>query len=91
MSAMELPIGITAASRSSLILGLDDRGQPEEGGYHEDLLPGLRHRYSVYGRRPERTELTARSTSREAMEWIDGDVKREAILGATRTLEPAVR
>jgi hypothetical protein len=45
--------------------------------------------YSVYGRRPERHELTARSTSREAMEWIDGNVKREAILGATRTLQTA--
>ena len=45
--------------------------------------------YSVYGRRPERPELTARSTSREAMEWIDGDVKRKAILGATRGLQSA--
>ena len=45
--------------------------------------------YSVYGRRPERHELTARSTSREAMEWIDGNVKREATLGVTRTLQPA--
>jgi len=42
--------------------------------------------YSVYG-----PALTARSTSREAMEWIDGNVKREAILGATRTLETAAR
>ena len=45
--------------------------------------------YSVYGRRPERPELTARSTSREAMEWIDGDVKRKAILGAARGLQSA--
>ena len=45
--------------------------------------------YSVHGRRPERPELTAKSTSRQAMEWIDGDVKREAILGATRVLQPA--
>lgn len=44
--------------------------------------------YSVYGRRPERPELTARSTTRQAMEWIDSDVKREAILAATRTLQP---
>jgi len=43
--------------------------------------------YSVYGQRPERPELTARSTSREAMEWIDNNVKRDAILGATRTLQ----
>jgi len=47
--------------------------------------------YSVYGRRPERPALTARSTSREAMEWIDGNVKREGILGATRRLETAAR
>lgn len=45
--------------------------------------------YSVYGCRPERSELTTRSTTREAMHWIDGDAKREAILGATRTLQPA--
>ncbi len=45
--------------------------------------------YSVHGRRPERPELTAKSTSRQAMEWIDEDVKREAILGATRALQPA--
>ena len=44
--------------------------------------------YAVYGRRPERPELTARSTTREAMEWIDRDVKRDAILGAARTLQP---
>ena len=44
--------------------------------------------YSVHGRRPERPELTATSTSRQAMEWIDGHVKREAILGKTRTLQP---
>ena len=47
--------------------------------------------YSVHGRRPERPELTASSTSREAMEWIDGDVKREAVLGAARTPQPAAR
>ena len=41
--------------------------------------------YSVYGRWPNRSELTARSTSREAMEWIDGDVRRNGILAATRT------
>ena len=45
--------------------------------------------YSVYGQRPERPELTARSTSREAMEWIDNNVERDAILGATRTLQTA--
>ena len=44
--------------------------------------------YSVYGRRPETKELTAKSTTRQAMEWIDGDVKREAILGEARTLQP---
>lgn len=47
--------------------------------------------YSVLGRRPQRPELTAKSTSRQAMEWIDGDVKREAILGASRTLQPMTR
>ena len=41
--------------------------------------------YSVYGRRPERAELTAKSTSREAMEWIDGNARRNDILAATRT------
>ena len=46
--------------------------------------------YSVYGQRPERVELTARSTSREAMEWIDGNVKRDAILAATKTPASAV-
>ena len=45
--------------------------------------------YAVYGRRPERPELTARSTSREAMEWIDGDVQRKAVTGVTRWLESA--
>ena len=45
--------------------------------------------YSVHGRRPERPELISKSTSRQAMEWIDRDVKREAILGATRALQPA--
>ena len=42
--------------------------------------------YAVYGRWPNRSELTARGTSREAMEWIDGDVKRNDILAATKTL-----
>ena len=46
--------------------------------------------YSVYGRRPERTELTAKSTSREAMKWIDYDVRRDGILASTRTPELAV-
>ena len=41
--------------------------------------------YSIHGLRPQRTELTAKSSSREAMEWIDGNLKREAILAATRT------
>ncbi len=45
--------------------------------------------YSVFGRRPERLELTAKSTTRQAMEWIDGDVKRKAIPGATQTVQPA--
>lgn len=44
--------------------------------------------YAVFGRRPERLELTAKSTTRQAMEWIDGDVKREAILADARTLQP---
>ncbi len=46
--------------------------------------------YSVYGPRPERPELAAKSTSREAMQWIDSNVKRETILGATRTLQTPV-
>jgi hypothetical protein len=46
--------------------------------------------YSVYGQRPQRLELTARSTSREAMEWIDNNVKRDAILGATRTAQQQI-
>ncbi len=46
--------------------------------------------YSVYGRRPERPELAAKSTSREAMQWIDSNVKRETILGATRPLQTPI-
>ena len=46
--------------------------------------------YSVYGRRPERAELTAKSTSREAMKWIDRNVRRDDILALTRTPELAV-
>ena len=45
--------------------------------------------YSVYGQRPERQELIARSTPREAMEWIDNDVKQDTILESTRTLQGA--
>ena len=41
--------------------------------------------YSVYGQHPDRAELTAKSTSREAMEWIDRNVKRNTILAATIT------
>ena len=44
---------------------------------------------SVYGKRPERPELTARSTPREAMEWIDNDVKQDTILESTRPLQGA--
>ena len=46
--------------------------------------------YSVYGERPKRAELTAKSTSREAMEWIDGNMRRNEILAATRTPALAV-
>ena len=46
--------------------------------------------YSVYGRRPERAELTTKSTSREAMKWIDYNVRRDDILASTRTPELAV-
>ena len=46
--------------------------------------------YSVYGRRPGRAELTAKSTSREAMEWIDGNVRRDDILASMRTPELAL-
>ena len=45
--------------------------------------------YSVYGQRPGRPELTARSTPREAMEWIDNDVKQDPILEPARTLQAA--
>ncbi len=41
--------------------------------------------YSVYGQRPERTELTAKSSSSAAMKWIDANVKRNDILSATRS------
>jgi hypothetical protein len=46
--------------------------------------------YSVYGQRPERSELTVKSTSREAMEWIDGEVRRDTILAATMTPASAI-
>ena len=46
--------------------------------------------YSVYGRRPERPELTAKGSSREAMKWIDGNVNREATLETARTLQAAI-
>ena len=46
--------------------------------------------YSVYGERPKRAELTAKSTSREAMEWIDGNVRRDDFLASTRTPEIAL-
>ena len=46
--------------------------------------------YSVYGPRPERPELAAKGTSREAMQWVDTNVKRENILGATRTLQTPI-
>ena len=46
--------------------------------------------YSVYGQRPERSELTIKSTSREAMEWIDGEVRRNTILAVTMTPASAI-
>lgn len=45
--------------------------------------------YSVHGQRPGRLGLTVRSTTREAMEWIDSDVKRESIIKAFGTLQPS--
>ena len=45
--------------------------------------------YSVYGQRQERLELIARSTPREAMEWIDNDVNRDTIRESTRTMQAA--
>ena len=45
--------------------------------------------YSVYGQRPERLELIARSTPREAMEWIDNDVNRDTIRESTRPMQAA--
>ncbi len=47
--------------------------------------------YSVHGPRPLRPELTAKTTTRQAMEWIDRDVKREAILAATSIMQPSAR
>ena len=32
--------------------------------------------YTVYGRRPERLEMTAHVDAQKAMKWIDGDVTR---------------
>ncbi len=46
--------------------------------------------YSVYGQRPERSELTSKGTSREAMEWIDSKVRRNTILAATMTPASAI-
>ena len=42
------------------------------------------------GQRPERSELIVKGTSREAMEWIDGDVRRNTILAATMTPASAI-
>lgn len=47
--------------------------------------------YSVYGQRPNRLEVAATTTSREAMQWIDRDVKRSDILRATKFLQTAAR
>ena len=47
--------------------------------------------YSVYGQRPDRLEVAATTTSREAMVWIDRDVNRSAILRATKFLQAAAR
>jgi len=46
--------------------------------------------YSVYGQRPERAELTVKSTSLEAMKWIDAKLRRNAILASTRTSASAI-
>ena len=32
--------------------------------------------YTVYGKRPERPEMTAHADTQKAMKWIDGDVIR---------------
>ena len=32
--------------------------------------------YTVYGRRPERTEIANHVDAQKAMKWIDGDVTR---------------
>ena len=42
---------------------------------HEDIRS---LHYTIYGTRPERQELTGAATSRQAMEWIDGRVARQA-------------
>ena len=34
------------------------------------------HCYTVYGRRPERPEMTTQVDAQRSMKWIDGDVTR---------------
>lgn len=35
--------------------------------------------YTVYGRRPERNEITNHVDAQKAMKWIDGDVTRSLV------------
>ena len=40
--------------------------------------------YTIYDRRPDRTELATVGTSREAMKWIDSRISIEEKLGDTQ-------
>ena len=41
--------------------------------------------YTIFGRRPERVELAACATSREAMQWVDLDAIRCKPVSDNRT------
>ena len=48
--------------------------------------------YTVFGRRPERSEVAAQSTAQEAMRWIDGEVKRQTVRSqGWNKLQPSLR
>ncbi|MDE2940565.1 MAG: hypothetical protein OXR67_16850 [Chloroflexota bacterium] len=40
--------------------------------------------YTIYDRRPDRTELATVGTSREAMKWVDSRISIEEKLGDTQ-------
>ncbi len=43
---------------------------------HEDIRAIC---YTIYGRRPRRTEIAACGTSTEAMQWVDREVSASAV------------